>query len=157
MLSCNLFTANYPLLIEHVVHEAKSYLALIEKLDNRIDIESKDVMETELFWDEIMKEHALFIRGLLDPSEDELIKTANDFAHDFTELIEKARGMVDTTIGSITNETLNETVKFKHFKESGTEGIASCKIRSIILPLMADHVLREANHYIRLLENYKSM
>ena len=29
----------------------------------------------------------------------------------------------------------------------------NCKIDSIILPLLADHVLREANHYIRLLES----
>ena len=32
------------------------------------------------------------------------------------------------------------------------DGIDACRIRSIILPLLADHVLREANHYIRLLE-----
>ena len=42
-------------------------------------------------------------------------------------------------------------MRFKDFKQAGTEGIAACKIRSIILPLLADHVLREANHYIRLL------
>lgn len=34
---------------------------------------------------------------------------------------------------------------------TGAEGILQCKIRSVILPLLADHVLREANHYIRLL------
>ena len=33
----------------------------------------------------------------------------------------------------------------------GVEGIEACKIRSLILPLLADHVLREANHYLRLL------
>ena len=44
------------------------------------------------------------------------------------------------------------TKKFRDFKRAGVEGIDSCEIRSIILPLLADHVLREANHYIRLLE-----
>ena len=38
------------------------------------------------------------------------------------------------------------------FKAAGTKGIQSCEIRSVILPLLADHVLREANHYIRLLK-----
>ena len=33
------------------------------------------------------------------------------------------------------------------------QGIEACHIRSIILPLLAYHVLREANHYIRLLSN----
>ncbi|KGJ50856.1 MULTISPECIES: DUF2935 domain-containing protein [Paraclostridium] len=157
VLSCNLFTTNYPLLIEHIIREAKLYLSLIEDLDNRVDIDSKDAKETELFWDQIMMEHALFIRGLLDPSENKLIETADEFADDFNKLIKEAKAMTDVTIKSTIDETLNQTIDLKNFKQAGTEGIASCKIKSIILPLLGDHVLREANHYIRLLESYKSM
>lgn len=155
VLSCNLFTVNYPLLIEHIIREAKLYLSLVNDLENRIDIDSKDARETELFWDQIMMEHALFIRGLLDPSEEELIDTADEFADEFKDLIEEAKTMTNATINSVTDDTLNQTRQLKNFKQAGTEGIASCKIRSIILPLLADHVLREANHYIRLLETYK--
>lgn len=155
--SCNLFTTNYPLLVEHTVHEAKVYLSLVENLENRVDIDSNDIRETELFWDETMMEHALFIRGLLDPSENKLIETADDFQDDFEDLIEEARYMNDAKINSITNKTLNKTIQFKNFKEAGVDGIARCKIKSIIIPLLADHVLREANYYIRLLENYKEI
>ena len=77
VLSCNLFTVNYPLLIEHITREAELYYSLIDDLQNRVDIDSKDARETELFWDKIMMEHWLFIRGLLDPSEDDLIETAD--------------------------------------------------------------------------------
>lgn len=157
VLSCDLFTANYPLLIEHILREARLYLSLVGDLENRVDIDSKDARETELFWDQIMMEHALFIRGLLDPSEDELITTSNEFANEFKNLIQEAQTMTNVTINSVTNETLNQTIQLKNFKQAGTEGIASCKIRSIILPLLADHVLREANHYIRLLETYEGM
>lgn len=157
VLSCNLFTANYPLLIEHIIREAKLYLSLINDLENRVDIDAKDNREVELFWDQIMMEHALFIRGLLDPSEDTLIDTADEFADEFKNLIKEAQDMTDATIDSVTNETLNQTIKLKDFKQAGVQGIASCKIRSIILPLLADHVLREANHYIRLLETYKEL
>lgn len=157
VLSCDLFTANYPLLIEHILREARLYLSLVGDLENRVDIDYKDARETELFWDQIMMEHALFIRGLLDPSEDELITTSNEFANEFKNLIQEAQTMTNVTINSVTNETLNQTIQLKNFKQAGTEGIASCKIRSIILPLLADHVLREANHYIRLLETYEGM
>lgn len=154
VLSCNIFTVNYPLLIKHILREANLYLSLINDLNNRIDIDAKDIRETELFWDQIMMEHALFIRGLLDPSENNLIETSDDFANEYEDLIEEAKSMTDVTINSITNETLNQTIKFKEFKQAGTSGIDQCKIQSIILPLLADHVLREANHYIRLLKNY---
>ncbi|HCT8887525.1 TPA: DUF2935 domain-containing protein, partial [Clostridioides difficile] len=148
VLSCTIFTSNYPLLLEHIIHEANLYRSYVVDLENKIDIESKNAKEIELFWDHIMMEHALFMRGLLDPSEGELINTSNDFAIKFNELIEKTNEMTDSNIKNITEETLNETVEFKDFKEAGASGIEQCKIKSIILPLLADHVLREANHYI---------
>ncbi|WP_024620305.1 DUF2935 domain-containing protein [Metaclostridioides mangenotii] len=150
VLSCNIFTVNYPLLIDHILREAQMYSTLLMKLENREDINT-DTKEMELFWDQIMMEHALFIRGLLDPTENDLINTANDYAMQFNDLINEAREASDATLPSITDETLEETMKYRDFKEAGTKGIAECKIRSIILPLLADHVLREANHYIRLL------
>ncbi|HBF2170483.1 TPA: DUF2935 domain-containing protein [Clostridioides difficile] len=157
VLSCTIFTSNYPLLLEHIIHEANLYRSYVVDLENKIDIESKNAKEIELFWNHIMMEHALFMRGLLDPSEGELINTSNDFAIKFNELIEKTNEMTDSNIKNITEETLNETVEFKDFKEAGASGIEQCKIKSIILPLLADHVLREANHYIRILESYKNM
>ena len=89
-----------------------------------------------------MMEHALFIRGLLDPSEGELVNASNNFANEYKDLMEEAQNMTNITIDSITNETLNQTIKFKDFKQTGTNGIDQCKIKSIILPLLADHVLR---------------
>lgn len=156
MLSCTLFTVNYPLLVEHIIREAKLYRSNIIDLENGEDIEKKDVMQSELFWDQIMMEHALFIRGLLDPSENILIETSDRFAKEYAALIERAKTMTDETISSITAETLNETIKINEFKQAGTRGIDECKIKAIFLPLLADHVLRESNHFIRLLNNYKS-
>lgn len=151
MLSCNMFTMNYPLLIDHIRREARLYhdhLTALERGQN-IDTGTRSV---ELFWDQIMLEHALFIRGLLDPTEGELINTANNFAAEYNDLIQKAQSANEAMLATVTQETLADTKKYRDFKLAGTKGIAECKIRSIILPLLADHVLREANHYIRLLE-----
>ncbi len=153
VISCKMFTVNYPLLIDHILREAKMYLSHICSLENGERIDG-NIKETELFWDQIMLEHALFIRGLLDPSENELINTSNDFAQDYAELLQSARRATDMTLEGITDETLEETMKYRDFKATGTKGIADCKIRSIILPLLGDHVLREANHFIRLLQQF---
>lgn len=150
VLSCRMFTLNYPLLIEHIRREANLYRSQLTILENGQD-PYDSLKETELFWDRIMMEHAWFIRGLLDPSEGALINSANDFADDYSELINKAKAATEQTIDSITDKTLQETIEYRNFKEAGTKGIAECKIRSIILPLLGDHVLREANHYIKLL------
>lgn len=155
MLCCKLFTVNYPLLIEHILREAKLYYSYIDALENDKDIEEEDMVKVELFWDQIMMEHSLFIRGLLDPSEKELISTANQFANEYSELIKKAANKDIMLIEGAPNDTLAETIKLRDFKKAGAEGIDDCKIKSIILPLLADHVLREANHYIRILNTYE--
>ena len=67
------------------------------------------------------------------------------------ELLERARRQDDRAM-NLTKETLEETMRYHDFKAAGAEGILETEIASIILPLLADHVLREANHYIRLLE-----
>ena len=97
-----------------------------------------------------MMEHALFIRGLLDPTEEALICTAGEFACDYKCLLEASSAAHAKTMPK--ENALELTQKFRDFKRAGVEGIEDCKIRSLILPLLADHVLREANHYIRLLE-----
>ena len=153
MLCCKLFTVNYPLLIEHIIREAKLYRSHLKQIESNEYVYEDDMKKTELFWNQIMMEHSLFIRGLLDPSEDELISTSNKFAEEFSELIKKAQSSTEMTIGNITNDTLAETIKLRDFKKAGTKGISNCEIKSIILPLLADHVLREANHYIRLLKS----
>ena len=153
VLCCRVFTANYPLLIEHIIREAKLYRQYVVMLQTGEDINCQDMKQVELFWNQIMMEHALFIRGLLDPTENELITTADDFAKDYQRLIEEAKNMTDETIKSVTDKTIEETQKYIGFKTAGTEGIKECEIRSIILPLLADHVLREANHYFRILKD----
>ncbi len=151
VLNCCIFTVNYPLLIEHIIREAKLYRQYVCMLQNDMDINSMDIKQVELFWNQIMMEHAEFIRGLLDPTQGELISVANEFANEYKELLEEARTATEASMGTVTSETIAETAKYIKFKTSGVQGIVECKIRSIILPLLADHVLREANHYFRIL------
>lgn len=152
VLTCNLYTANYPLLIEHIIREAKLYRQIVAELEQNGCISPKGLKETEMFWNQIMMEHAQFIRGLLDPTECELIAAADTFAGDFCRLLEEAKRQDCRTMDELTRKTLETTEKYRNFKAAGAEGITGCKIRSVILPLLADHVLREANHYLRILE-----
>lgn len=91
----------------------------------------------------------MFTRGLLDPSESALIDKADKFAKDYSALLDAFCNAHNRTMKS---STLDKTVEFRDFKSAGAQGIQQCKIRSVILPLLADHELREANHYIRLLK-----
>jgi len=151
--SCRIFTLNYPLLIEHILREARLYQSNLRDLENGNDPMERSGQEQELFWDRQMMEHALFIRGLLDPTENQLINTSNDFAREYAEVMQELRTAATASLNQLTHENINLTTQFRNFKATATRGIAECRIQSIILPLLADHVLREANHFLRLLND----
>lgn len=150
VLCGEMFTANYPLLIEHIIREAKLYREYVECLEKDGLLDYRSMKEVECFWNRIMMEHAMFIRGLLDPSETDLFDSADKFVDEYRGLLNKCR---DAQNKALASASLELTQKLRDFKTAGVQGIEQCKIRSIILPLLADHVLREANHYIRLLKN----
>lgn len=154
--SCNLFTQAYPSLLEHVLEEAIYYLELVEKLQAGTPIYTEqDLIDKEHFWNHIMSEHAYFIRGLLDPSEKELFSAANDFGDQFDALTEDTSDSeaLIQNLSLITANTIQAVTNLKAFKEQAVNGILNCNIKSVILPLLADHVLREANHYLKILRD----
>lgn len=155
---CRIYTINYPLLIDHIIREARLYRDTVEGMMSNQKACYRNLQNQEEFWNCIMMEHAMFIRGLLDPSEPELMVAANDFVNDFRALLDETRRQdsraKDTcTRDSHSEQTLEKTIQLRDFKAASTEGLLNCQIKSIILPLLADHVLREANHYIRIQEH----
>lgn len=160
VLSCKMFTFNYPLLILHITREAELYLQQLRRLQNDEEMYlERDAYDLEFFWNRQMAEHAKFIRGLLDPTEDNLINQANNFGHEFDQLTAEAMAAMEATapLSQVTDESLKATCDLRNFKAQGTQGILECKVKSIIIPLLGDHVLREANHYLRLLKMFEKI
>ena len=148
---CRMFTFNYPLLIEHILREARLFMNMLVDLVNRKDVMTAEgLINEELFWNRQMAEHAKFIAGLLDPSEETLINTARMFGKEFDDLTAEAKQATQQTldIGKSTQDSVAATIRLRDFKTAGTKGLLDCKIQAIMVPLLADHVLREANHYL---------
>jgi hypothetical protein len=160
VLACRVFTTNYPLLLDHILREALFYLRLLRKLQNREEIDMvREAAYQETFWNRIMAEHSKFIRGLLDPTEKKLFDTANDFGERFDKLTAEAKELSNNLgiLPEVTEKSLDNTKDLRDFKKQGTEGLVQCQIKSIAFPLLGDHVVREANHYIRILNAFKKI
>jgi len=158
MLQGKLFTFNFPLLIIHIRREALFYIQHLERLQRHLAIDfMREAIEEEKFWNRQMAEHAQFIRHLLDPTESSLIAAAEDFDRRFHVLEQEVPGTVPakTDVSRLTRQAIAATRALRDFKAAGTEGLLTAKIKSIIIPLLADHVLREANHYLRILNRLK--
>ena len=160
VLECKAFSYSYPTMLEHVIEEGQYYILLLEKLEKRDGIDSiREIVEQEINWNHIMEEHSKFIRGYLDPEEEKLFNTANAFAKEFDELTKKTEELEEhpDQVKRVTRESMKDVAALRSFKVQGTEGILKCKIKSVIPPLLADHVTREANYYLRLLKAFEKM
>lgn len=154
---CKAFSYTYPTMLHHVIEESEYYLRLLEKLEMRDAIDSfKEIIEEEITWNDLMEEHSKFIRGYLDPSEEKLFRKADSFAEEFERLLQKTESAANKPdmLPEVTEESLKEVTDLRNFKSQGTMGILKCEIRSVIPPLLSDHVTREANHYIRMLKAF---
>lgn len=154
-IDCKIFFNIYPSLLHHVKMEAEFYRKLVLNLEhNKHCKESMLKKEKLLFWNHIMEEHGGFISGLLDRNERKLINKSEEFAKKYHRLEYKMKHEKNCLEKNI-RDSLKLTKDFRGFKQEATERILCCKIRGIIDPLLSDHVLREANHFIRILEEIK--
>ena len=150
-LNCKLYMTMYPDMLHHLIEEANLYkdslLCLIEKT-----LPKKPICDELKFWNHIMEDHGEFIDGMLDPTEKDLKHQAEEFVKKFEKLVEES---IKCHERQLAEKSLVTTKEFRNFKVSAVRGILDCEIKSIIPPLLADHVLREANHYIRILREMK--
>lgn len=145
---CKIFITLYPKMLEHNTEEAEYYYAILTALLEK-KLPDNDIGPEITFWNHIMQEHAQFIDGMLDPSEKNLKETAENISHCFENLVKES---IHRTEGQIIFKSIAETQKIQDFKITATKEILDCNLKSIIPPLLADHVLREANHYLKLLK-----
>lgn len=158
--ACKMTTTVYPLLVDHILREARFFMNMLVSI-SRGDtmMRPEDMIKQEVFWNRIMAEHSKFIAGLLDPSEENLIDAARMFGKQFDALTAEANKATTqtTNISQVTENSLAAAIKLRDFKSAGTKGFLDCKIENIIGPLLGDHVLREANHYLCVLGLCKSI
>ncbi len=149
VLECKIASSMYPHMIEHIIHEAELYKEILECLKQK-HLSEQTLCQELSFWNNIMKEHAEFINGMLDPTEKMLKGTAEEFTRIYERLL---KDCMRCHKRDIVCKSLKATDGISEFKEAATEGLLECEIQSVIPPLLADHVYREANHYLRLLQS----
>lgn len=148
MVNCKKFACLYPSLVEHTSYEAELYRDNLNCLQDRM-LPKRTICDTLDFWNEIMRDHASFIDGLLDPTEIELKEIAHEYVEEFNKIL--AKNCNESNEKEIFYESLKCTKSLMEFKETATKKLIECEIKSILSPLIADHVLREANYYLKIL------
>ncbi|MBT2736078.1 DUF2935 domain-containing protein [Bacillus sp. ISL-7] len=164
ILTCKLPGANnFPLLVDHTSREANYFRKrLIELNEGKLKPLPDAIIKENVFFLRIMADHAKFIGHLLDPSERKLIDIAQNFSNDFDQLMYQARDLESMKPQSQTVPLLDQFLdqnrvsvsSLRDFKKTARDLIEQCKIKSIIHPLLADHVFREADRFLEIIDMF---
>ncbi|WP_235959913.1 DUF2935 domain-containing protein [Paenibacillus silvestris] len=155
---------NFPLLVDHTSREANYFRNRLEELNTgRLDPLPDAIIHENVFFLRIMADHAKFIGHLLDPSERQLVEQARNFSHDFDQLLFQAIDLSGMRPQSQTEPLLDQfldqnrvsVVSLRDFKKTARDLIEACKIKSIIHPLLADHVFREAERFLFIIDAFE--
>lgn len=156
---------NFPLLVDHTSREANYFRnRLVELNQGKLEPLPDAIIDENVFFLRIMADHAKFIAHLLDPSERKLVEQAREFSHDFDNLLYQAREIDFMRPQSQTEPLLTQfldqnrvSVKsLRDFKQTARDLIEQCKIKSIIHPLLADHVFREAERFLEIIDMFEA-
>jgi hypothetical protein len=102
--------------------------------------------------------HAALIKTVLDPVENDLFQQADEYKHHFDDLDFKSitlNGYLRTGMNNFAAlDRLNEQVwsemnNFMEFLENIRDSRADNKVLGTLMPLMADHMLREECYYLQ--------
>lgn len=166
IVTCQLPGANnFPLLVDHTSREANYFRNRLAELNmGKLEPLPDAIIDENVFFLRIMADHAKFISHLLDPSERKLIEQANNFSHEFDQLLYQARDLDSMRPQSQTVPLLDQfldqnrvSVKsLRDFKKTARDLIEACRIKSIIHPLLADHVFREAEHFLVIIDMFEN-
>ncbi|MDQ0198749.1 DUF2935 domain-containing protein [Neobacillus ginsengisoli] len=160
IINCKVMGFNFPLLVDHTAREAEYFMRTLKKFNEGILDPIQDaIIKENVFWLKIMMEHSRFIASLLDQSERNLVRTALKFGDDFEVLLNQARDVESMLykkkptypiIGKLNKDSENATHELRNFKQAGLDFIKNCQIKNVIDPLLADHVVREADHFLQM-------
>lgn len=123
----------WPTFFEHVALEGERFANRLEKFSQgTVELDRGEVVD---FWSRIMADHADFVAHLLDPEE--------------RALIDKSRGAAASwravkSGGGSKGKVEDSLAELLAFKKTAQKGVEAGEIKSIIHPLLADHVVREA-------------
>ncbi|WP_141432579.1 DUF2935 domain-containing protein [Bacillus sp. 03113] len=163
-LQCKVRSNNYALLIDHTSREAAYFAKRLKELnEGKLKPLPEAIIKENVFFLRIMADHSKFIGHLLDPSERKLVEQAREFSHDFDQLLFQAIDLDSMRPQSQTKPILDQfldqnrvsVVALRDFKKTATELIEACRIKSNIHPLLADHVFREAERFLQIIDMFE--
>lgn len=160
VLTCQIAGANFALFLDHVSREAEYFLLLLATMGTGQQLYQVAGAREVTFWLRLLADHSEFVFHRLDPSERTLLEAAEAFGEEFDQLYLQGRDFVSMLRGETAEvpafrrflqDVRVSTLRLRDFKRAAETLIAECKLVGLIPALLADHMRREADHFLLVL------
>lgn len=158
-LTNKLGSALPPLFFDHVIREAEYFMIILERICAGKKLAVVKALEAD-FWLRLMDEHTKFIAARIDPSERSLIEVVRGYEAEFDDLAMQGRDYVSflthrpmelPAFDRFLQDSRVATMRLRDFKQATYDMISTNRMLSTIPAVLADHVRREADHFLLML------
>ena len=149
--SQELFSYLYPDFFSYMYDEISVYGRDLERIMSKKDYTNFYLNEFTYYFNELLRESALYVRGFLDTKNQDIFDMASFYVNAFANLTEKYLKKVDTD-ENLNLETEKLVINYKKFLSDTIEKLLKSKIYFITPPITLDNFLTNANAYLFILK-----
>jgi len=152
----DLFAYLYLDLINYMKNEANLYIRILERTINKESVDPLFVTDYIYRYQLVMRDTAMFLRGLVDPRNSDVFDTFQLFVNTFQKLSSEYK---DATISPDVQKQLNTRTskavdEYRGFLSTVIQRVLNSEVQFLINPTFLDNVYTEANYFSYLLAFY---
>ncbi len=152
--SGELFSYLYPDFFNYMYDEISVYGRDIERILSKKDYTDFYVSEYTYYFNELLRESALYIRGFLDTKEGDIFDMSSFYINAFANLTTKYLKKTDSN-ANLSIETEKLVINYQRFVTDVIDKLLKAKISFITPPITLDNFLTNINVYLFLMEYIK--
>lgn len=149
--SGELFSYLYPDFFNYMYDEISVYGRDIERILSKKDYTDFYISEYTYYFNELLRESALYIRGFLDTKEGDIFDMASYYINAFANLTEKYLKKTDINV-DLNMETQKLVINYQKFVTEVIDKLLKAKISFITPPITLDNFLTNINVYLFLMK-----
>lgn len=146
-----LFSYLYPDFFSYMYDEISVYGRDIERILSRKDYTDFYLSEYTYYFNELLRESALYIRGFLDTKDQDIFDMASYYINTFANLTEKYLKKTDTNT-NLSVEAEKLVINYQKFVTDVIDKLLKAKISFITPPITLDNFLTNINVYLFILK-----
>lgn len=145
-----LFSYSYPSLIFYMIEECSLYYRKLDQLIQKLDTNPTTVLDLEFWFNQSMRQQALFIRGLVDPSYEDVYRLAASFTVEYNQLLSdyQTTALTPENQQMLTDRSIELVQRFQTFIKELITNVLNAKLYFIVEPIFLDNMLTEANYFL---------